>query len=131
MTTRRTRRPGRPCSTSFWARTFEEARINGDWTKVGRFYTRKTAAQISSDITCAHKRSGAARRVKGVAEGEVWEARWRPALDGPVGDFRIEIRLVEAAGRSGFVTSLATPLPDASPYTEFLHSPAASGVDAA
>ncbi len=125
MTSRRNRRPGRPCSTSFWARTFEAARINGDWTSVERFYTRKTAAQIASDITCAHKRSSATRRVKGVAEGEVWEARWRPALDGPPGDYRIEIRLVEAAGRSSTVTTLSPA------YTETSPDGGAAGADAA
>ena len=125
MTTRRHRRPGRPCSTSFWARTFEAARLNGDWTRVGRFYTRKTAAQIASDISCAHKRSPSTRRVKGVTDGEVWEARWSPATDGPPGDHRIEIRLVEAAGRSTSVTTLATA------HTGTADTPLTTRVDAA
>lgn len=114
MTTRRSRRPGHPCSTSFWARTFDAARLNGEWTRVGRFYTRKTAAQIASDITCSHKRAPGTRRLKGVTEGEVWEARWAPALDGPPGDYRIEIRLVEAAGRSTTVTAIAPASPELS-----------------
>lgn len=130
MTTRPQRPTGKPCTTSFWARTFESARLSGGWTRVGRFYTRKTAAQIASDITCAHRRPPGCRRLKGITDGEVWEARWAPALDGPPGDHRIEIRLVETTGRSTTVTELA-PGPADPAYTETSRSAGSAGVHAA
>lgn len=89
--------------TSFWTRTFEAARLSGDWHRVDRFYTRATAAQIASDICCAHRRHPDRRRVRGVAPGEVWEARWEPAADGPPADHVVWIRRVaiETTDRGG------------------------------
>lgn len=80
--------------TSFWTRTFDAARATGDWFRVERFYTRATAAQIASDISCAHRRDPGRRRVRGVRSGEVWEARWEPAVDGPPADHVVWIRRV-------------------------------------
>ena len=55
----------------------------------------------------------------------MWEARWRPAVDGPPGDFQIQIRLIEAAGRSSTVTTLSPA------YTETSPDGGAAGADAA
>jgi hypothetical protein len=83
--------------TSFWTRTFAAARTDDDWYRVERFYTRATAAQIASDICCAHRRPPGGGRVRGVDAGEVWEARWEPAPDGPPADHIVWIRRVGVA----------------------------------
>lgn len=82
--------------STFWTRTFEAARSSGDWHRVDRFYTRSTAAQIASDISCAHRRPPDAQRVRGVLPGEQWQARWERADDGPPEDHVVWIRLVAA-----------------------------------
>lgn len=82
-----------PHRTSFWARTFAHARAHEGWVKVARQYTRATAAQVASDINNAHQRAPH-QRVRGIAEGERWEAFWEAAPDGPHGDFVIWIRRV-------------------------------------
>ena len=79
--------------TSFWIRTFAEARQRTEWTLVARQYTRATAAQIASDINSAHRRAPD-RRMRGVLEAERWQAFWEPAPTGPLGDFVIWIRPV-------------------------------------
>ena len=91
--------PAQPSNrSSFWIRTFELARHVADerpheWVKVGRLYTRATAAQVASDINRAHVRAEHLR-MKGVAPGERWEARWGSAPNGPFGDYVVWIRLV-------------------------------------
>lgn len=79
--------------TSFWRRTFDLARQDGGWLQVGKLYTRKTAAQIASDIRRAHLTQRRTLRTAGIAPGEVWEARWSEATDGANGDCRVWIRL--------------------------------------
>lgn len=82
---------------SFWVRIFSAARRTDGWVRVPRFYTRATAAQLASDITNAHTRDLTRLRVKGVLEGEVWEARWNTAPDGPPDDHIVWIRLSSSA----------------------------------
>lgn len=77
--------------TSFWIRTFAAARAQSDWLLVARQYTRATAAQITSDINNAHRRAPH-QRIRGVNDGERWEAHWEAAPEGPLGDFVIWIR---------------------------------------
>lgn len=79
--------------TSFWARTFAEARRRGSWFDVPRRYTRKTAQQIASDIGNHHRREERHQRVRGILPGEVWEARWAPVDDDPHGDHVVQVRL--------------------------------------
>lgn len=79
---------------TFWVRIFDVARHSDDWVRVPRYYTRSTAAQLASDITNAHRRNPVTLRVKGIVAGEVWEARWNTAPDGPKDDHVIWIRLV-------------------------------------
>ena len=93
--------PVGPARSSFWIRTFALARLiadqrPGEWLRVQRLYTRSTAAQLSSDINCAHLRTQEVR-VKGILDGEVWEARWTDPPSGPRGDFAVWIRLVKSA----------------------------------
>ena len=83
--------------TSFWVRTLELARTRGDWVKVHRFYTQATAAQLTSDIINAVHRDPATVRIKGIRPGEVWDAKWGQAADGPRGDHVVWIRLVTPA----------------------------------
>ena len=78
--------------TSFWRRTFDEARRHGDWYRVGKFYTRNTAAQIASDIRRAHRVGRRATRTAGIRSGEVWEARWNEVKNGATGDYEVWIR---------------------------------------
>lgn len=75
-----------PKRSTFWTRTFAEARRRGDWLQVPRRYTRSTAQQIASDISNAHRRKPAAQRVRGIEAGEQWEADWAPADDADGGD---------------------------------------------
>lgn len=77
--------------TSFWIRTFAAARAQADWMLVDRQYTRATAAQVASDINNAHRRAPH-QRIRGVHDGERWEAYWEAAPHGPIGDFVIWIR---------------------------------------
>ena len=86
MSTSRTR-------TSFWLRTFEAARQSDGWHRVGKFYTRNTAAQIASDIRRAHLDGRITIRTNGIEPGEMWEARWNPVNDGANGDCEVWIRL--------------------------------------
>lgn len=79
---------------SFWSRTFAAARAKGDWHRVERHYTRATAVQIASDISCAHTRPLDRHRLRGILPGERWEARWESAVDGAPKDLVIWIRLV-------------------------------------
>ncbi|MEY2996497.1 MAG: hypothetical protein RLZZ39_1322 [Actinomycetota bacterium] len=80
--------------TSFWRRTFDDARRHGDWCRVDKFYTRKTAAQIASDIRRAHLDGRRTIRTAGIEHGEVWEARWSEVNDGASGDCEVWIRRV-------------------------------------
>ena len=82
-----------PKRSTFWTRTFDEARRRGTWVQVPRLYTRKTAQQIASDISNAHRRRADVQRVRGIEPGEQWEATWAP-VDGTVeGDHVVRIRL--------------------------------------
>lgn len=80
---------------SFWSRTFAAARAVGDWHLVERCYTRATAVQIASDISCAHTRPPHRHRLRGILPGERWEARWEPAPDGAPHDLVVWIRLAD------------------------------------
>lgn len=83
---------------SFWTRTFAAARESGGWYRVNRHYTRATAVQVTSDISCAHTRSPDRHRMRGMFVGEQWEARWEPAVDGAPSDLVVWIRLVAVDG---------------------------------
>ncbi len=80
--------------TSFWVRTLDLARTRGEWVRVQRFYTRATAAQLTSDIINAAHRDPDTVRIKGIRPGEVWDAKWGQAADGPHGDHVVWIRLM-------------------------------------
>ena len=82
--------------TSFWIRTFHEARTTLDWVCVPRLYTRATAAQLASDICNAHTRERTKFRLRGIEEGEQWEARWEWHADGIPGDFSVWIRILDS-----------------------------------
>lgn len=83
--------------STFWSRTFEYARRNGDWVRVPRTYTKATAQQIASDISNAHRRSMRTLRMRGIRPGEQWEARWEWAPEDIGGDFVVWIRLHAAS----------------------------------
>lgn len=95
--TLRTQRSMPDTRRSFWIRTFATARESGEWHRVDRHYTRTTAVQITSDICCAHTRDPDRHRMRGMAAGERWEARWEPADDGAPSDLVVWIRLVATA----------------------------------
>lgn len=78
--------------SSFWRRTFDAARHVGDWYRVDKLYTRKTAAQIASDIRRAHLDGRRSIRTAGLLDGERWEARWSEVRDGANGDCELWIR---------------------------------------
>ena len=80
--------------TSFWRRTFDDARRHDSWYRVDKYYTRKTAAQIASDIRRAHLNDRRTIRTAGIRSGEVWEARWNEVNDGASGDCEVWIRRV-------------------------------------
>lgn len=106
MPARRTNNPGRPEGengrNSFWMRTFEVARRNGgQWHRVSRYYTQSSAAQLASDISNAHHRDRSTVRVKGILDGEIWEARWAQAPDGPNGDHVVWLRLLPTVSDRG------------------------------
>jgi hypothetical protein len=86
-----------PPRDTFWGRTFHEARQSGGWMLVPRYYTRSTASQLACDISRAHLRDPERLRMRGPLPGEVWEAQWGPAEDGPDGDHLVSIRLVQSA----------------------------------
>lgn len=80
--------------TSFWRRTFDGARRHDDWYRVDKLYTRKTAAQIASDIRRAHLNGRQTIRTAGIQSGEVWEARWNEVNEGASGDCEVWVRRV-------------------------------------
>ena len=79
--------------SSFWARTFDQARAERAWVRVDRLYTRTTAAQISSDIACSHRRDVNSHRMRGMQPGERWDSFWGATENGPSGDHVVWIRL--------------------------------------
>lgn len=79
--------------TSFWRRTFDAARRVDGWYRVDKLYTRKTAAQVASDIRRAHLDGRSTIRTSGIESGEIWEARWSPVDQGANGDCEVWIRL--------------------------------------
>lgn len=83
----------KPPRNSFWARTFAHARSDGGWIRVPRLYTRSSAQQIASDISNVHRRDPSKFRMRGILDGELWEARWEWHADGMPGDFSVWIRL--------------------------------------
>ena len=90
--------------TTFWVRTLDHARQTRQWVQVQRYYTQTTAAQLTSDLCNAHTRSPDRVRVKGIEPGEVWDAKWGIAPNGPNGDHVVWIRLLNPG--HGDVTSL-------------------------
>jgi len=84
----------RPRRHTFWHRSLAEARLINDWYRVPKLYTRKTAAQIASDMRRAHERSAQHQRVRGLLVGERWESEWRPTDRGAPGDCEVWIRRV-------------------------------------
>lgn len=78
--------------TSFWRRTFEAARSVDDWHRVDKLYTRKTAAQIASDIRRSHLNGRSIIRTSGIEPGEEWEARWNAVDNGANGDCEVWIK---------------------------------------
>ncbi|MFM8563432.1 MAG: hypothetical protein ACKOCE_06005 [Acidimicrobiia bacterium] len=90
-TTRSIRRPHRG---SFWQRSLAEARTSGEWYRIPKLYTKKTAAQIASDVRCAHLRRSSTHRVRGFRPDEVWESKWLPTDAGAPGDCEVWVRFV-------------------------------------
>ena len=78
--------------TTFWCRTFAQARQSDGWVLVSRLYTYATATQLASDITNSHRRTAATLRMRGTSPGERWEARWELAAGGACGDHQLWIR---------------------------------------
>lgn len=75
---------------SFWVVALEEIRLNPRvWHRADRLYTRATAAQIASDLRSVHRRGAKNVRVKGVLDGEAWDARWELSPDGPDNQYAI------------------------------------------
>ena len=79
---------------SFWVLALDDARQQGRWVRVQRFYTATMAAQIASDIRSAHRRPLETLRVRGILPGEVWTARWGVDEKCPPGSFSIWIKFV-------------------------------------
>jgi len=75
---------------SFWVVALEEIRLNPQvWHRADRLYTRATAAQIASDLRSVFRRGAEHVRVKGVLDGEAWDARWELSPDGPDNQYAI------------------------------------------
>jgi hypothetical protein len=75
---------------SFWVVALEQIRLKpGVWHRADRLYTRATAAQIASDLRSVHRRGAKNVRVKGVLDGEAWDARWELSPDGPANQYAI------------------------------------------
>ena len=77
---------------SFWQRSFDQARMSGDWFRIPKLYTRKSASQIASDIRRSHLRRTKDQRVRGFRSSEVWEAKWEPTAHGAPGDCEVWVR---------------------------------------
>ena len=81
---------------SFWVKALSEVREKpGVWHRVDRLYTKSTANQIASDLRSAHRRD--AVRVKGVLDGETWDARAELSPEGPEDQFAIWVMLITPA----------------------------------
>ena len=86
---------------SFWVVALEEIRLNPRvWHRVDRMYTRATAAQIASDLRSVHRRGAKNVRVKGVVNGEVWDARCELSPDGPDDQYNIWVMYLGRTERS-------------------------------
>jgi hypothetical protein len=81
---------------SYWPGVFTEAReCQGEWVRTVKTFGRATAQQLASDIRNAHQRDPKKFRIRGVEEGEIWDARWgRPSANADEDEFVVWIRLV-------------------------------------
>jgi hypothetical protein len=69
---------------SKWASLFDECRTEpGSWRRTVEPFRPTTAAQIASDIRNAWRRDPQKMRLRGILEGERWEAVWGPAPEAP------------------------------------------------
>jgi hypothetical protein len=72
--------PNRSQRRSKWAALFDECRERpGVWRRTVEHFRPTTAAQIASDIRNAWRRDPKKMRLRGLLEGERWEAVWGPA----------------------------------------------------
>lgn len=72
--------PGRSQRRSKWAALFDECREQpGVWRRTVEQFRPTTAAQIASDIRNAWRRDPKKMRLRGLRQGERWEAVWGPA----------------------------------------------------
>lgn len=73
-------RTDRPQRRSWWADVFTEAReFPEEWRLVVMVFAESTAQQLASDIRNGYKRDPKKMRIRGMAAGERWEARYAPA----------------------------------------------------
>ena len=62
---------------SRWAELLEEARQRPqEWRRLVEPMSKSTATQIASDLRNSNHRPIEKNRVKGLLEGETWEAQW-------------------------------------------------------
>ncbi len=81
---------------SFWVKVLAEVRGKpGVWHRVDRLYTKSTASQIASDLRSSHRRESV--RVKGVLDGEQWDARAEESPEGPKDQFTIWVKLISGS----------------------------------
>jgi hypothetical protein len=74
--------PGRSQRRSKWAALFDECREQpGVWRRTVEHFRPTTASQIASDIRNAWRRDPKKMRLRGLLEGERWEAVWGPAQE--------------------------------------------------
>lgn len=74
---------GRRQRRSKWASLFDECRVEpGVWRRTVESFESTTAAQIASDIRNSWRRDPRKMRLRGLREGERWEAVWGPSPDG-------------------------------------------------
>lgn len=72
--------PNRSQRRSKWAALFDECREEpGVWRRTVEHFRPTTASQIASDIRNAWRRDPKKMRLRGLLEGERWEAVWGPA----------------------------------------------------
>jgi hypothetical protein len=65
----------RPKTSTFWVRTFADAKTTGMWTVVPRRYTKRYAQAVACDIRSSHRRKKPIG-IAGLCADDHWDAVW-------------------------------------------------------
>jgi len=60
--------------STFWSRTFDEAKTAGGWFVVERTFSKRTAESVACSIRSSHRRSPTSKMPAGLEPDDKWDA---------------------------------------------------------